>query len=143
MLGLLPPLAILGIVGGLFAPGPWWIAALAAPAILASVVAWYPGARHRRWRWRLDTLALELRHGVIVRRAASIPYFRIQQIDVTRRPLERVMGLATLEVTTASAGGVATLPGLDAAEALEIRRELLARAAAVLAAHAGDARDAV
>jgi uncharacterized protein len=107
------------------------------------MTVWYPGARHRRWRWRLDPLALELRHGVLVRRAASVPYFRVQQIDITRRPLERLLGLATLEVTTASAAGVAALPGLDADDAPEIRRELLARAAAALGAHTGDGRDAV
>jgi uncharacterized protein len=100
--------------------------------VVAVLAVWYPGARYARWRWRLTPLALELRHGVVVHRHTAVPYFRIQQIDITRGVLERWLDLATLQVTTASASGSASLPGIAADEAPRVRAELLARASATV-----------
>jgi len=110
---------------------------------LAGVLGWLPPARHRRWRWRLGKLALELRSGILVHQQQAVPYFRIQQIDVVRGPIERLLGLSTLQVTTASASGSALLPGLAAGDAPTVRAELLRRAALAIADHPGDLRDAV
>ncbi|MFA9431539.1 PH domain-containing protein [Egicoccus sp. AB-alg2] len=130
-----------------FAPllfGRWGyvITVLAAALALAWIVAW-PRAQYRRWRWQLTDLALELRHGVVVRRHQAVPYFRIQQIDVAQGPVDRLLGLATLQVTTASASGSAALPGIPADDAPGIRVELLARAAEAVGEHEGELRDAV
>lgn len=104
---------------------------------------WLPKARYDRWRWQLTALAVELRSGVLVRRYEAVPYFRIQQIDITRGPIDRLLGLATLVVTTASTAGGATLPGIAADDAAPVRAELLARAAEAVAEHPGDLQDAV
>jgi uncharacterized protein len=108
-----------------------------------SQVTWYPRARYRRWRWRLTDLSLELRYGVVVHRRESVPYFRIQQIDVAQGPMDRLLELATLQVTTASASGSVALPGIPAGDAPGIRAELLARATTAVAAHPGEISDAV
>lgn len=106
-------------------------------------VAWYPRARFEAWRWRLAPLALELRHGVLVRRHQAIPYFRIQQIDIAQGPLDRAADLATLQVTTASSSGGAALPGIAEDEAPDVRAELLERAAEAVGEHLDDIVDAV
>jgi membrane protein YdbS with pleckstrin-like domain len=106
-------------------------------------VAWYPAARLRRWRWRLTDLAIELRHGVVVHRHDAVPYFRIQQIDIRAGPVDRLLGIAQLAVTSASAAGSATLPGIPAEMAPELRKELLRRAEASLGNSVDEARDAV
>ncbi|MFW6010049.1 MAG: PH domain-containing protein, partial [Actinomycetota bacterium] len=93
--------------------------------------------------WQLTDRALELRHGVVVHQQETVPYFRIQQIDIVQGPLDRLLDLASLQVTTASASGSATLPGLVADEAPQVRSELLTRATHAVADHPGDLRDAV
>lgn len=78
-----------------------------------------------RRTWQLDARSLELRHGVIVHRASSIPYTRIQQIDVERGPIERLAGLSQLVVRTAAATTDGTLHGLEPDAAVHIRAHLL------------------
>jgi uncharacterized protein len=141
LLVLLLPASIVGtmLVGGRLG----WLLPLAAFLLVAVHAAWYPRARYRRWRWRLTPLALELRYGVLVHRHEAVPYFRIQQIDVAQGPLDRLLELATLQVTTASASGSVALPGISAGDAPHLRAELLARATAAVAEHPGEVRDAV
>ncbi len=134
-LATVPALLVLGRVG--------WLVPVAGLALIAVLAGWYPRARYRRWRWQLTPLALELRYGVLVHQHEAVPYFRIQQIDVTQGPLDRILGLATLQVTTASASGSVSLPGIAAADAPTVRAELLARAAAAVAEHEGEISDAV
>jgi membrane protein YdbS with pleckstrin-like domain len=142
-LTLVVPLLVPAVVAPI-ALGRWGtIVTVAMLVLLAVWVLRWPPARYRRWRWRLGPLALELRHGVVVLRHQAVPYFRIQQIDVIEGPIDRLLGLATLQVTTASASGSAALPGLTAADAPAIRVELLARAAAAVGEHEGELRDAV
>jgi uncharacterized protein len=107
------------------------------------VLTVYHPARYRRWRWRLTDLAVELRYGVVTRSQETVPYFRIQQIDIVQGPLDRLLHLSTLQVTTASATGRAALPGIAEQDAPGVRQELLARATAAVADHPGDLRDAV
>ena len=120
-----------------------WLVLAAVVLVVVVLVWWIPSARYARWRWRLTPLAIELEHGVVIRRHEAVPYFRIQQIDVNHGPLDRLLGLATLEVTTASASGSAGLPGIAAEEAPSVRAELLARAARAVGEHPGDLQDAV
>jgi uncharacterized protein len=142
-LGLLPPL-VLGTVVGVLVLGRWgWLITLGFVVLIAISVGWYAPARYARWGWRVADLALELRHGVIVHQQEAVPYFRIQQIDVMEGPVDRLLGLATLQVTTASASGSVALPGIAASDAPALRAELLARAAAAVAEHQGEVSDAV
>ncbi|MFU8839547.1 MAG: PH domain-containing protein [Nitriliruptoraceae bacterium] len=131
------------VLGFLFA-GRWSWAILAGTlALLVLTVVVLPGMRYRRWRWQLTDLAVELRYGILVHQQETVPYFRIQQIDINAGPVDRLLELATLRVQTASASGTALLPGIAAAEAPAVRAELLARAADAVAEHPGDLRDAV
>jgi uncharacterized protein len=112
-------------------------------ASAAVLTWWYPRARYDRWRWRLTDLAVELHRGVVIRTSETLPYFRIQQIDVNQGPIDRLLHLASLEVTSASASGSVRLPAIAADEAPSVRRALLARAAAAVGDQEGGVRDAV
>jgi uncharacterized protein len=143
-IGLLVFFGPLSVIAALLVGG--WVGA-AIPAMVAVLIAlhaaFYQRARYRRWCWQLTDLALELRYGVLVHRHEAVPYFRIQQIDVAQGPLDRLLGLATLQVTTASASGSVALPGIAADDAPAVRAELLARATAAVADHPGEISDAV
>ena len=73
-----------------------------------------------------DVLILE--HGVWTRRRSTTPYFRVQNVDVRQGPLERWFDLKRLTIRTASAFTDASIPGLDAAAAEELRHRILERA---------------
>jgi uncharacterized protein len=136
---MVPPVA----VALALRPALGGVTLVAVLALIAVGTVWYPRARYDRWRWRFTPLALELQHGVILRRQMAVPYFRIQQIEITRGPVERSLDLATLQVTTASASGSASLPGISAGDAPQVRAELLHRASAAVGEHPDGISDAV
>ena len=68
---------------------------------------------------------LRLTHGVLRRVESTIPGFRVQQVDISRGPIERMVGLATLTLSTASSTSDGTLPGIDADRVEDLRRRLL------------------
>lgn len=142
-LGLFLPLAGISITLLFLLDTLRWLPAAASLVILILGVTWYPRARYRRWRWQLTDRALEMRYGVVVHRHEAVPYFRVQQIDIERGPVDRMLGLATLQVTTASASGSGSLPGIAEEEAPLVRQELLLRAAEAIGDHGGDVNDAV
>ena len=144
---LIPPALALGLLVSLLPSvvPRWPLAPLALLAVAVATVVVGPlqTLRWRRWSWRLTDGAIELRSGVVTRRHVVVPHFRVQQIDVLEGPLERLLGLATLRVTTASAAGSIELPGLTASVAPGLRSELLARAARATEELGRDGRDAV
>jgi uncharacterized protein len=104
------------------------VVAAVAGAVLIAVAVVSAQLRWTRWSWSAWNDALELRHGVITKRASLVPYHRIQQIDVHRGPLERVLGIASLVLRTASATTDAEIPGIPAPQADALRHRLLASA---------------
>lgn len=76
---------------------------------------------------------LLLRSGIFFQRTLVVPYGRMQYVDVAVGPLERVFGLCTLKLHTASPGTNASIPGLPAAEGSRLREHLSARGEAQLA----------
>ncbi|MGK2947869.1 MAG: PH domain-containing protein [Acidimicrobiales bacterium] len=113
------PIGALLVVGGIWPAAPVLALAAAAGGALFGRAAW------RRRSWSLGVSSLELRRGVVIQRASSIPYTRIQQIDVERGPVERLIGLSQLVVRTAAATTDGTLYGLAPHDATRIRQHLL------------------
>ncbi|HET7531174.1 MAG TPA: PH domain-containing protein, partial [Mycobacteriales bacterium] len=69
---------------------------------------------------------LLVRRGLMVRRLSVVPYGRMQLIEVTAGPVDRIFGLATVQLHTASASTDARIPGLPSAEAERLRDRLAA-----------------
>lgn len=102
-------------------PGPAIIAAVCVSILAAAL---FPGRRYRRWRFAERDEALEIAHGLLVRVETAVPFGRVQHIDITRGPIERSFGVATLALHTAgSHNSLVTLPGLliEQAEAMRGR----------------------
>ncbi|MCB1006927.1 MAG: PH domain-containing protein [Acidimicrobiales bacterium] len=118
------------IVAAVLTHAPGWLlgaaGGLAAVLVLRAIV--WPGLAWRCWRWSAWPDAIELRHGVLWRSASLVPYHRIQQIDIHRGPIERMVGLSTLILRTAAAATDGRIPGVAADDAEALRHDLLARA---------------
>ena len=80
----------------------------------------------RRLAYQLREHDLSLRSGVITHRVESLPFSRIQHVNVHRGPIERSLGLATLQVSTA--GPDISIPGLAQADAERIKLLVTERA---------------
>ena len=101
------------------------LGALALAVAGGLLVRWWTGLVWRSWQFRVGEGALHLRHGVVSRRESTIPYHRVQHIDLEAGPLERRLGLTSLILRTASASSDSTVPGIDAAEADALRARIL------------------
>lgn len=110
-------------------PKVWAGAAFVGAAIvLVSGLLGLVEIRFRSWRYGLGDDVLVLEYGVWTRRRSMTPYYRVQNVDLTAGPLERWLGLQRLTIKTASASTDATIPGLDASEATDLRLRILERA---------------
>lgn len=116
---------VLAIAG---AGGSFVAIALVGGAFVAAVSGLWARAAWARWRWSAWPDALDLRHGVLVIRESLVPYHRIQQIDIERNVFERMLGLSTLVLRTASASSDGKIPGIRAEVAESLRVRLLTRA---------------
>lgn len=113
-------LAVIGAVSGTAAAF-----GVAAAAVLAGVLALpIVGRRYRSWGYAEREDDLLVRRGVLFARLTVVPYGRMQFIDVTAGPLERIFGLATVKLHTAAAATDARIPGLAQKEATRLRDRL-------------------
>ena len=92
-------------------------------ALLLNAVLAFRRVRAIGYQLREDDLLF--RRGIMFERVIAVPYGRLQMVDVTRGPLLRAMGLATLKFVTASAATGVHLPGLPEAEAEKLRDHLV------------------
>lgn len=101
---------------------PFWLPPLViAPIGLWSVLIATP-ARWRRWGWAWTGKELHVASGWLARRHTIVPAARVQHIDVTQGPVERMFGVATLVLHTAgTANSQVDLPGITRETAEEIR----------------------
>jgi membrane protein YdbS with pleckstrin-like domain len=84
-----------------------------------------PNRRYRRLAYVLHPTMLQVVRGWLFHTDTIVPLVRVQHIDVTRGPLEKSFGTATLIVHTAGThNSVVVLPGLAPERAAEIRDEI-------------------
>ena len=92
--------------------------------VLGVLLAWLQQRRFKAWGYAEREDDLLVRRGVMFARLSVIPYGRMQFIDVTAGPLERMFGLATVKMHTAAAASDARIPGLERSEAERLRDRL-------------------
>jgi len=56
---------------------------------------------YKNWKYEFTEDSLKIEKGVIVKRYKSIPYQRIQNVDITRGILARILGFSTIDIQTA------------------------------------------
>ncbi|WP_411803311.1 PH domain-containing protein [Arthrobacter sp. LAPM80] len=120
---------------GVWSGYPAWLAWSVPGVVLASVI-WEMILIPRQVRaigYAERNEDLLIRGGIMFHRVMVVPYGRMQYVDVTMGPLERMLGLSTIHLHTASPGTNAMINGLPAAEAARLREQLSARGEAKLA----------
>jgi uncharacterized protein len=135
---LVPAAIMLGIpaVAGVVlavAVSPWfWLLAGFTGAILLWTALAVPRqVRAIGYAERDDDLLI--RKGILFRSLVVVPYGRMQYVDVEAGPLDRRLGIAKVQLHTASASTDAMIPGLVPDEAERLRDRLTARGEARLA----------
>ena len=128
-------------IAGVFGLGfGWWM-------LIFFVIIWLFGSYgwaklcYNAYKFELSEDVFKKEHGVIWKRYVSIPYERIQNIDIQRGILARILGLSDLMIQTAGYAGAyqgggllgglgrrdpeGRLPALSKERAEEIREELI------------------
>lgn len=100
-----------------------WLALLGPTAYLAHV---WPKMEFRHTQWRVNDAGMEIRRGVFWRHRVSIPTARVQHVDVSQGPVQRLFRLGKLTIHTAGTKNASVeLDGLEYDQALLVRDQLI------------------
>lgn len=99
---------------------------LLAGITIFGLIAWL---RWRKFTYEIGANEVHIKSGIIARNNRSIPYERIQDVNIEQKLLARIFGLATLKLETGSAGNGddGELNAVKLARAEELRDMIRAR----------------
>jgi putative membrane protein len=114
------------LVGVLFigsnGEGHFWSLLGLGLAVAAGLLRWFTTT------YRITPTHVHLRRGLLRRQEVSVPRDRVRSVDLTARPLQRVLGLSRVVIGTGRSDRTnegLTLDALDRAEAARLREDLL------------------
>ncbi|GAA0912276.1 PH domain-containing protein [Nonomuraea longicatena] len=93
--------------------GQSWLLPAGVAVVMAPFLVAEPFVRYAVHRWELSDDVVYARSGFLTREWVFVPVSRIQTVDKAQGWLERLLGLATLEIRTASHAGSSSIKGLD------------------------------
>jgi uncharacterized protein len=105
---------------------PLWLT-VALPVVLLglSVSGWVLiGRNARSWGYAERDEDLYVKHGAMFKTLVTVPYGRMQYVDVTSGPVEQLFGISSVHLHTASPRTSARIPGLPSDEAARLRDRL-------------------
>ena len=106
--------------------GPLRVLAIAIGGVLL-LLGWQ-AAVYRRFSYEVTADTLDIHSGVLSRREREIPLHRIQNVDTSRNPLQRALGIVDVSVETAGGGSTeARLRYLSVEGARRLREDLRRR----------------
>jgi uncharacterized protein len=135
LLGTLTAAAIVAVAAAVTAlagasTAAWIVAGVGALVVAALAVAAFvtPRLDYEYYRYEVMELGLYVARGWLRRRWQVVPHARVQTVDTRAGPLLRAFGLVAVEVTTASAAGGTSIPGLPPDVAGALLEELARKA---------------
>ena len=88
----------------------------------------YEFAYYRRYEYTFTSDTFDIRSGVLNRREREIPYGRIQNVDISRNVIQRLLGLSAIDIETAGGGSTeAAIRYVTAEAATTIQNEIRSR----------------
>lgn len=119
------PLIVGGVVldNVLLGDTPFYGLASALPPLIGlAFIILAPDRIYQRLRYGLTERLLQVVRGWLFHTDTIVPFVRVQHLDVTRGPLDKMFGTATLVIHTAGTrNSIVTVPGLAPDRAAEIR----------------------
>jgi len=104
---------------------PWALYVIGAIVLITGATVAFEPRRVRAIGYQLRRDDLLFRRGIMFTRFVSVPYGRMQLVDITRGPIARWLGLADLKFVTAAASSGVLIPGLAEADAETLRDRLV------------------
>ncbi len=100
--------------------------------ILLIIIAYiFAKLSYRFYKYELTPEGFKKESGIITKSYTTIPYERIQNVDIHRGVLSRILGLSYLIIQTAGLSGMSgsegILPGISQEEAEKLRDQLIAK----------------
>ncbi|MFD9683753.1 PH domain-containing protein [Rhodococcus sp. NPDC059969] len=133
------PVIVAEIVCAVLIPGipSWVVGTVFAVTVLfaATYILMVPAWRYRVHRWEISDTAVYTRTGWFTQERRIAPISRVQTVDTERGPIDRMLGLATVTVTTASSAGAVKISALDQ----EIADRAVAQLTEIAGTNVGDA----
>jgi uncharacterized protein len=129
-LALVYLIVIAVVVALVLIPGvPTWVpAVVGAIAVVIFIWLWWLiGRRVRSFGYAERGDDLLVTSGILFRRLVIVPYGRMQLVDVQAGPIDRWLGVTTVQLHTAAATTDASIPGLVPDVAVELRDRLARR----------------
>jgi len=122
-------MVVAAALAGLFVVLSVWPVAVVAAVVFAAALGWWLWLplNIAAWRYAEREEDLLVSRGRLIRRLTIVPYGRMQVIDVEAGPLEARVGIASVELVTASASTDAKIPGLPLDVAQDLRNRLTAK----------------
>lgn len=126
-----------GVTTSLFDPATFVIWALVTIVVILALSYFWATLSYNNYKYELREDGFRKEHGVIWKKYVTIPYERIQNVDIYRGLLARILGLSDLNIQTAGMSSVAgsygggaegRLPGVSPQVAEQLRDELVKRA---------------
>jgi membrane protein YdbS with pleckstrin-like domain len=116
----------------------WWVApaavavaSTAAAALAMALLVVVARRNARSWAYFEGADELVIRHGRLVRQVVTVPYGRMQLVDLATSPIGRRFGIASVQLHTAAATSHARIHGLPVDEAEGLRQRLVQRGQAL------------
>ena len=132
--------AVISIVVGIYVAFISLIWSLVIVFVLLLITWIWAKLQHHFYRYELREDGFRKESGIIWKRYVTIPYNRIQNVDIYRGLVARILGLSDLHIQTAGTAGFgqrglfgasrapeAQLPGLSREVAEKLRDELIKR----------------
>ena len=125
-LALVYVLVVAGAVILFVTPAPRWMGTVAcvAAVVVFAWMWWLIGRRVRSFGYAERGDDLLVTSGIMFRRLVIVPYGRMQLVDVKAGPIDRWLGITTVQLHTAAATTDATIPGLLPDVAADLRDRL-------------------
>ncbi len=102
-------------------------------AIIFLLPLFFAQLAYKNYRYELTEEGLNMKKGFLWKKHVSIPYKKIQNVDIIQGPVARMLGITNLLVQTAGLSGVAMvegqIPAIAPEEAERLRDQILAKVA--------------
>ncbi len=85
----------------------------------------FPAIEYRQWGYIISDDRIEIRHGIFLIKITVIPIVRVQHITISQGPINRKLGISTINVHTAS--GVFGIEGISSEDASTMAEMLKAK----------------